>query len=59
MAKVEASVVINCPIEEVFTFAANIQNNPQWQSRVLEAKVTSEGPVGGVLAHPTQHNTRR
>jgi uncharacterized membrane protein len=46
MAKVEASVVINRPIEEVFAFAANIENNAQWQSGVLEAQVTSEGPIG-------------
>ncbi len=45
MAKVEASKVINRPIEEVFTFAANIENNPKWQDRVLEARVTSEGPI--------------
>jgi uncharacterized membrane protein len=46
MAKVEASVVINRPIEEVFAFAANIENNAQWQSGVLEAQATSEGPIG-------------
>jgi uncharacterized membrane protein len=46
MAKVEVSVVINRPIEEVFAFAANIENNAQWQSGVLEAQVTSEGPIG-------------
>jgi uncharacterized membrane protein len=46
MAKVEVSVVINRPIEEVFAFAANIENNAQWQSGVLEARVTSEGSIG-------------
>lgn len=46
MAKVEVSVVINRPIEEVFAFAANIENNAQWQSGVLKAQVTSEGPIG-------------
>jgi uncharacterized membrane protein len=46
MAEVEASVVINRPIEEVFAFAGNVENNPQWQSGVLEARVTSEGPMG-------------
>jgi len=46
MAKVEVSVVINRPIEEVFALAGNVENNAQWQSGVLEAKVTSEGPMG-------------
>jgi uncharacterized membrane protein len=45
VAKIEASVQINRPIEEVFAFAGNIENNPQWQSGVLEAEVTSEGPI--------------
>jgi uncharacterized membrane protein len=46
MAKIEASLVINRAIEEVFAFAGNVENNPQWQSGVLEARVTSEGPIG-------------
>jgi uncharacterized membrane protein len=46
MAKIEAGVVINRAIEEVFAFAGNVENNPQWQSGVLEARITSEGPMG-------------
>lgn len=46
MATVEVSTVINRPVEEVFAFAGNVENNPQWQSSVSEARVTSEGPVG-------------
>jgi len=46
MAEIEVSTVINRPIEEVFAFAANIENNPQWQSSVSEARITSEGPIG-------------
>lgn len=46
MTKLEKSVVINRPVEEVFAFAGNVENNPQWQSSVSEARVTSEGPVG-------------
>jgi uncharacterized membrane protein len=46
MAKIEVSTMINRPIEEVFAFAGNVGNNPQWQSGVLEARVTSEGPIG-------------
>ena len=52
MAKVEASVVINRPIDEVFTFATTPHNAPQWQSGVLEATQTSPGPVGvGTTLH--------
>jgi uncharacterized membrane protein len=46
IAKIEASLVINRAIEEVFAFAGNVENNPQWQSGVLEERVTSEGPIG-------------
>ncbi len=46
MIKTETSVTINRPIEEVFDFVTTIENNPQWQSSTLEAKRTSEGPIG-------------
>ena len=32
MIKIENSVVINRPVDEVFEFLANSENNPQWQS---------------------------
>ena len=46
MAKFENSVVINRPLEEVFAFVSNLENDPKWQSGVLESKKTSEGPIG-------------
>jgi uncharacterized membrane protein len=46
MAKVEVSVVINRPVEEVFTFMRDIKNWLKWQSGMLEAEQSSEGPVG-------------
>ncbi len=46
MIKIEHSIVINRPIEEVFAFLNDEQNDPKWQSGVLEAEQTSEGPVG-------------
>lgn len=46
MVKVEGTVVINRPIEEVFAFLTNPDNSSLWQGMVLEAKQTSEGPVG-------------
>jgi uncharacterized membrane protein len=46
MARVEASVVIDRPLEEVFAFAGNLENHTQWNSGVVEAEQTSEGPIG-------------
>jgi uncharacterized protein YndB with AHSA1/START domain len=46
MFKVEGTVVINRPIEEVFKFLTTPGSSAQWQGMVLESKQTSEGPVG-------------
>jgi len=46
MLRIEASVVINRPVEEVFEFVTNPENDPQWRSGFLESKQTSEGPKG-------------
>ena len=46
MIKIENSVVINRPVDEIFEFMANAENNPQWQSGAQEVVKTSEGPIG-------------
>ena len=46
MATIEISTVINRPVEEVFAFASNYENNSKWISGVIEVKKTSEGPIG-------------
>jgi len=46
MARIEASVVINRPVEEVFEFVTNPKNDLLWQLGVLESEQTSEGPMG-------------
>jgi uncharacterized membrane protein len=46
MTRLETSVVINQPIEEVFAFVADFEKSPQWMSELMEAKQTSEGPAG-------------
>lgn len=46
MARVETSVVIERPVEEVFEFVTNPQNEALWSSTVIEQKQTSEGPMG-------------
>ena len=43
---VQMSVQINRPVEEVFTFLSNFENNPRWQSTSVEARKISEGAVG-------------
>ena len=46
MVKVKTSVVINRPVEEVFKFADDPNNDAQWQTGLIESKQTSEGDVG-------------
>jgi uncharacterized protein YndB with AHSA1/START domain len=47
-----ATVVIDRPIEEVFAFLADGENDPKFSPRVLEIAKTTEGPpaVGTVYA---------
>ena len=42
----EATVVIDRPIDEVFAFLANGENDPKFSPRVLEIKKTTDGPPG-------------
>jgi hypothetical protein len=42
MAKVEANVVINRPLAEVFQFISVNQNALQWQSGLLETRITND-----------------
>ena len=46
MIKIEHSIVINRPVEDVFAVVTNLENNPKWGSGLLEAVKTSEGPIG-------------
>jgi uncharacterized protein YndB with AHSA1/START domain len=46
MIKIETSIVINRPIEEVFAFVTDVEKLSQWSAELVEAKKTSEGPVG-------------
>ena len=39
MIRIQASVAINRPVEEVFRFMSDNQNALQWQSGLLEARV--------------------
>ena len=42
----EATVVIDRPIEEVFAFLADGENDPKFSPRVLEIAKTTDGPAG-------------
>src|SRR6266508_3334619 len=44
--KIEISIVINRPVEEVFAVMSNLENNPKWNPAALEVKKTSVGPIG-------------
>ena len=46
MFRLEHSVVIRRPLEQVFEYVTNIENAPKWKSRLLEVRRTSEGPLG-------------
>jgi uncharacterized protein YndB with AHSA1/START domain len=42
----EHTVLIDRPIEEVFAFVTDPDNDPLWHASTLEAQQTSEGAVG-------------
>ena len=46
MTKIETSVTINRPVEEVFEFATDPDRVAQWAGPVAESRKTSDGPVG-------------
>jgi uncharacterized protein YndB with AHSA1/START domain len=39
-------VWINRPVEEVFEFATQPENEPLWNTGMQESEITSEGPLG-------------
>jgi uncharacterized membrane protein len=46
MGAFEMSIVINRPVEEVFAFLSNLENEVKWRREWIEARNTSEGPLG-------------
>ena len=42
----ELSVVINRPIEELFGILTNLENDLKWRREWVEARKTSQGPIG-------------
>lgn len=46
MIKVRHEITIQEPIDEVFEFIANPENNPKWDSDYLMATIPSQEPIG-------------
>ncbi len=46
MIDVARSITINRPVAEVFAYVSDLSNEPAWHTDVLEARQTSEGPIG-------------
>ena len=46
MIRLEHSITINRPVEEVWKFMSNLENATKWDRGVLEAKQISDGPSG-------------
>lgn len=46
MPTITQSVTVNRPVEEVWDFIGSFENTTRWSRGVLEAKQTSDGPLG-------------
>jgi carbon monoxide dehydrogenase subunit G len=46
MTTITQSVTVNRPVAEVWTFISNFENTTRWSRGVLEARQTSDGPLG-------------
>ena len=59
MIKIERTITIHRPVEEVFTYVSDIANGPQYISGQREAHVTSSGPMGIGTTFATSGNLVR
>ena len=46
MPTITQSVTVNRPVDEVWSFIINWENTTRWSRGVLEARQTSDGPLG-------------
>ena len=46
MPTLAQSVTVDRPVEEVWDFISNFENTTRWSRGVLEARQTSDGPLG-------------
>jgi len=60
MAEVKGEIVIERPVEEVFDFVANQENEPRYNPQMRVARKASEGPIGvGTAFHAEMAGRRR
>jgi len=45
VATIKASVIINKQVDEVFAYVIDVKTWPSWESGLLKAEQTSEGPL--------------
>jgi hypothetical protein len=54
MASASSSIVINQPVDQVFSYITNVTNHTAWQAGILSATITPAGPVAlGSIYHYT------
>ena len=46
MPRTESTVIIKRPVQDVFAFVENPANDRLWRNGMVEAEITSEGPIG-------------
>jgi carbon monoxide dehydrogenase subunit G len=52
MQRVERRATVAAAPEEVFAYLSDLENLPAWQTGVVDARITSTGPIGiGSTAH--------
>jgi len=52
LSKLETSIEINCPIQDVIAFVDDNTNDPMWQTSVLESEKKTGGPAAiGTIYH--------
>jgi uncharacterized protein YndB with AHSA1/START domain len=58
MTKIQVSVMVDRPTEEVWRFMSDFSNTPKWSPDIIEMKQTSPGPLGVgstvLIRHPKQ-----
>jgi uncharacterized protein YndB with AHSA1/START domain len=56
MIKVDESVVIDRPAEDVFAYVSDGTNAPRWQRGLREVRRTTEGPIGVGTRHTVERD---
>ncbi len=47
MVKMDKSITINRPVETVWNYLTNLENMPEWDRDVIQARKITPGPAGG------------